>query len=697
MIEARDLLIELGTEELPPKALPGLSDAFTAAIAGGLDDAELSHGELTGFATPRRLAVLIHALAEAQPDRSTERRGPALSAAFDDNGHATRAAEGFARSCGVAVNELERLETAQGGWLIYRADQTGRRTEELLPDIVRQALDKLPIPKRMRWSTLAAEFVRPVHWLVLLFGKDVIETEILGVHAGRNTYGHRFHHPAPLSLTVPADYAPLLATEGYAIAAFAERRDAIRAQVTAAAAKAGGSAVIDDALLDEVTGMVEWPVALLGKFEPRFLDVPAEALISAMKSHQKYFHVIDGQDKLLPYFITVSNIESREPQVVRAGNERVIRPRLADAAFFWQQDCKRGLGARLGSLKAVVFQHKLGSLYDKAQRIGSLAGDIAGRLGADAYRAERAATLCKCDLLSDMVAEFPELQGTMGRYYAMHDGEPEEVAHAIEEHYLPRFAGDRLPQTEIGRAVAIADKLDTLVGIFGIGQPPSGDKDPFALRRAALGLVRILIEQNLNLNLDELLERAAYFYNQQQHELIAGPVASQVFEFISGRLSSYYVAQGFAPDVIDAVACLQPTYLNDMDRRLRALAAFRKLPEAESLAAANKRIANILRKADDKTVPEFNHALLIEDAERRLAEHLQSLDSRIMPLFDARAYEEAMYLLAQLRETVDGFFDTVMVMVDDDELRGNRLALLNDLRNRFLHVADLSRLQSSVS
>lgn len=697
MIAVRDLLIELGTEELPPKALQGLSDAFTVAIAGGLDHAGLGHGELTSLATPRRLAVLIHALAEAQPDSSTERRGPALSAAFDDNGNATRAAEGFARSCGVAVDELERLETEQGSWLIYRAEQTGRRTEELLPDIVRQALDKLPIPKRMRWSTLAAEFVRPVHWLVLLFGNDVIDTEILGVRAGRTTYGHRFHHPAPLLLTAPADYAPLLATEGYTIAAFAERRDAIRAQVTAAATKAGGSAVIDDALLDEVTGMVEWPVALLGKFEPRFLEVPAEALISAMKSHQKYFHVIDGQNKLLPYFITVSNIESREPQVVRAGNERVIRPRLADAAFFWRQDCKRGLGARLGGLKTVVFQHKLGSLYDKAQRIGLLASDIAGRLGADAYRAERAGTLCKCDLLSDMVAEFPELQGTMGRYYAMHDGEPDEVARAIEEHYLPRFAGDQLPQTEIGRAVAIADKLDTLVGIFGIGQPPSGDKDPFALRRAALGLVRILVEQDLDLNLDELLERAVYFYNQQQHELIAEPVASQVFEFISGRLSSYYVAQGFAPDVIDAVACLRPTDLNDLDRRLRALAAFRKLPEAESLAAANKRIANILRKADDIAMPEFNHALLIEDAERQLAERLQDLDTRIMHLFDARAYEEAMYLLAQLREPVDVFFDTVMVMVDDDELRGNRLALLNDLRNRFLRVADLSRLQSTAS
>ena len=529
------------------------------------------------------------------------------------------------------------------------------------------------------------------NWLVLLFGDEVIDTEILSVRAGRETRGHRFHHPGALYLGEPAAYAPLLETEGHVIASFDDRREAIRAQILEAAAGIDGEAIVDEALLDEVTSMVEWPIAIVGKFESRFLDVPPEALISAMKGHQKYFHVIDHQGRLMPNFITISNIESRDPEQVRAGNERVIRPRLADAAFFWNQDRKQKLIDRLASLKGVVFQNKLGTLYDKSQRLAGLTQDIAERLGTDKYQAERAALMSKCDLLTDMVGEFPELQGTMGRYYAVHDREPEEIAAAMQEQYMPRFAGDKLPETANGSVLAIADKLDTLVGIFGLGQIPSGEKDPFALRRAALGVLRIIIEKQLDLDLLELLHKAAAYY---ENKINAEQVVPLVFDFMLERLRTHYHDTAISTDVFEAVLERRPSQPYDFDRRVRAVAEFRKLPEAESLAAANKRISNIILKQVSWTIPDkIESGLLQENIERSLFAGVNQLSGEVLPLFDKRDYEGALKKLAKLREPVDGFFDHVMVMVEDTALRDNRLALLNSIRQLFLRVADLSRLQ----
>ncbi len=694
MTNSRDLLIEIGTEELPPKALKRLSEAFGAGVTDGLKNADLAHGEVSLYASPRRLAVLVRGLAEAQADKTIERRGPALAAAFDDEGCPTRAAEGFARSCGVAsVDDLDRIETDKGAWLMYRAEQPGQASVELIPDIVRAALDKLPIPRRMRWGALAAEFVRPVHWVVLLFGDEVIETEILAVASGRETRGHRFHHPGALYIAEPAAYAPLLETEGFVVADFTARREAVRAQVLEAGARLGGEAVIDEALLDEVTSMVEWPVAIAGDFEERFLGVPAEALISTMKANQKYFHVVDADGKLMPHFVTVANINSRQPERVREGNERVIRPRLSDAEFFWTQDRKRRLDSHIDELKNIVFQQKLGTLYDKAERVANLAGFVADSLGANREWAERAAWLAKCDLMTEMVYEFPELQGIMGRYYALHDGEPEEVALAQDEQYMPRHAGDELPATPTGQALAIADKLDTIAGMFGIQQPPTGSKDPFALRRAALGLLRIIIERQLPLELGAAIQAAV---DGLDDRITAEGVSEKVFDFMMDRLRAYYADIGVTPDVFDAVHARRPTRPLDFDRRVRAVNHFRSLPQADSLTAANKRIANILQQAQEKgiAVPgTVDNAKLAEDAEKTLAERLIELEQEVIPLFDARDYEPALARLADLREAVDRFFDDVMVMVDDEALRANRLALLAKLRNLFLRVADLSRLQ----
>ncbi len=690
MSDKRDLLIEIGTEELPPKALLRLSTAFTAGITDGLKQADLDFGTVESFAAPRRLAVLVKQLDASQADKKVERRGPALTAAFDADGNPTKATEGFARSCGTSVDQLETLETDKGAWLVYRSTQQGQPTAELVPAILKTALDKLPIPKRMHWGDLDAEFVRPVHWVVLLFGDEVIDAEVLSVKSGRDTYGHRFHHPAPIFLGEPAAYGPILETTGRVIAEFDKRREAIRAQVMEAAEQAGGKAVIDDDLLDEVTGLVEWPLAVVGSFEQRFLEVPPECLISAMKGHQKYFHMVDGEGRLMPNFITVSNIESREPDYVRAGNERVIRPRLTDADFFWNQDRKQTLEQRIESLKTVVFQQQLGTIYDKSQRLAAIAEKIAEVIGSDPAHAARAAQLAKCDLMTEMVGEFPELQGIMGRYYASYDGEATEVALALDEQYMPRFAGDELPQGKTGQALAIADKLDTLIGIFGIGQVPSGDKDPFALRRSALGALRIVIEQGLDIDLLEMLEHAAetnigLFDNDH--------VITQVFEFMMGRLKAYYHDAGVAPDTFEAVLAQRPTRPIDFDARLNAVTAFRQLPEAESLAAANKRISNILRKTDEAIPEQVDTVLLQEEAEKALHSQVETLAVTVAPLYAARDYEAALKQLAGLREVVDNFFDQVMVMADDAAIRGNRLALLKCLSGLFLEVADLSQLQ----
>jgi len=595
MSDKNDLLIEIGTEELPPKALKTLSNAFAQGILQGLDQAGLTYSGNQAYASPRRLALLVNQLDNRQPDKSVEKKGPAVAAAFDDEGCPTKAAQGFARSCGMDVNDLETMETSKGSWLVFRSDQKGQDTSSLLADILQQAIDALPIPKRMRWSDLSDTFVRPVHWLVILFGNDVVPASLLSQTAGRETRGHRFHHPQPLFLAEPAAYAPLLESEGQVMADYDARREAVRAQVVEIAHQHGGTAVIDEGLLDEVTSLVEWPTAILGSFDPRFLEVPAEALISAMKDHQKYFHLVDKKGELMPCFITVSNIQSTNPDVVRDGNERVINPRLTDANFFWTQDCKTPLADYSARLATVVFQKKLGSLLDKAERIQKIAGSIAVELGFNEGDAVRAATLCKCDLMTDMVGEFPGLQGIMGRYYAAASNESAEVAQAIEDHYRPRFAGDELPATASGQAVAIADKLDTLVSIFGIGQAPTGDKDPFALRRAALGIVRILIEQDLGLDLRKAIQTAitAHVGNTLEED-----TASQVYDFFIARTRVYYSGKGYAADEIDAILSLSPAVFNDMNHRLRALSVFRSLPEADALAAANKRISNLLSKAD---------------------------------------------------------------------------------------------------
>jgi len=690
-MNTRDLLIEIGTEELPPKALKTLSRAFLAGIHNGLKSAGLEFEDLVNYASPRRLSVLVIELQEKQEDKPVERRGPALAAAFDDDGCPTQAAKGFAKSCGVEVEELDKLETEKGSWLTYSNLQKGESVQTLITDIINKSLDALPIPKRMRWSDLKDQFVRPVHWVVLLFGDEVIDTKILGVKTGRETRGHRFHHPETLYIGEPVAYAPLLETEGHVIVEFEARREAIRAQILEIANTVKGTAVIDDALLDEVTSMVEWPQAVLGNFDERFLDVPGEALISAMKGHQKYFHLLDPDEKLMPHFITISNIESKEPDKVREGNERVIRPRLSDSEFFWKQDQKRSLQDRVTDLKTVVFQTKLGTLYDKVQRTMIIASSVATQLGYNEDDAKRAAELCKSDLLTDMVNEFPDLQGVMGRYYAKLNGENDQVVTAIEEHYMPRFSGDTLPQTNAGICVALADKIDTLVGIFTIGLVPSGDKDPFALRRAALGICRILLEQNMDLT--QLIKLAIKNYTYQKIPVDITKTTNLVYQFIIGRLQVLYSGLDFKHDEIDAVLCLKPNLLQDSDRKLRALASFRTLPEAESLSAANKRISNILKKVESEIPDKWNTFLFAEKEEKDLADAITRIEPKLEPLFQNQDYSSALKKLADLRESVDAFFSEVMVMDKDEALRNNRLALLSHLRNLFLRVADLSKLQ----
>ena len=690
MVEKQDLLIEIGTEELPPKALGRLSSAFQTGLQSQLEQSGLGFDSIQRFATPRRLALVVSNLDSAQADQMVERKGPAVKAAFDEAGNPTKAAEGFARSCGVSVADLEQVDTPKGAWLIFRQQQAGKHIGELIPAMVEQALARLPIPKRMRWGAGEEEFVRPVHWVVLLFGDQVLEGVIMGLTAGRHTRGHRFHHPEAIEISTPGAYAQTLFETGRVIANMDERRARILQQVEKLADDAGARAVVDDDLLDEVTALNEWPIAVIGAFDQRFLEVPAEALVKTMQEHQKYFPMVDTDNKLLPRFITISNIESRDPTQVRAGNERVIRPRFSDAAFFWEQDLKQPLDVQIPRLKGVIFQERLGSLHEKSQRISLLAQTIAGQLKFDAALAARAAELCKCDLLSNMVREFPALQGVMGRYYAQQDGEVPDVATAMEEQYLPRHAGDDLPQTYCGRAIAIADRLDTLVGIFAIGQKPTGEKDPFGLRRAALGVLRILIETPLRLDLEALIKAAAKGLSGKVDAKDAVP---EVFNYMMERLRAYYADRDIPAEVVDAVLSRRPTQPADFDQRVRAVSAFQRLPEAESLAAANKRIRNILRKAEESFPDQPDINLLSEASEKALAAQISELTPQVEPLFNQGCYTEALQKLAGLRSTVDQFFDDVMVMCEDDALRKNRLALLSSLSALFLRAADLSRLQ----
>ena len=682
----QDLLVEMGTEELPPKALPTLSAAFTDGIVKGLAEAGLQAQNITPYAAPRRLAVWVQGVAAQQADQIIEKRGPAMKGAFDAEGNPTKAALAFAASCGVAVADLGKLETDKGAWLVFRQQQAGQATAALFPAMVEKSLAALPIPKRMRWGSGTAEFVRPVHWIVMLADESVIDAEILGIKTGRESYGHRFHAPDAVSITSPATYAAQLQT-AFVVADFAARRDTIRQQVQTTAASFGGTADMPEGLLDEVTALVEYPNAVAGKFEERFLDVPQEALISTMQDNQKYFALVDANGKLMPHFITIANIDSRDVARVAEGNERVIRPRFSDAEFFWTQDKKQTLASRREGLKTMVFQQKLGTLYDKSARVAQLAAYIAEQLGADAALAVRAAELGKCDLITNMVFEFTELQGIMGRYYAKHDGEAAEVAAALDEQYMPRFAGDELPASKTGQILALAERLDTLAGIFGIGQKPTGAKDPFGLRRAALGVLRLLIEKQLPLDLADLLDKAA---DNLTAQLGSKPATHETLDYILERLRGYYQEQGIGAAVVEAVAALKPSQPLDFERRVKAVAAFRQLTAAESLAAANKRISNILKKVDGELPQTVNADLLQLPAEQALAQAVQAQQDKVLPLFASGDYEAALLSLAELREPVDQFFDEVMVMADDVALKNNRLALLNSLRGLFLRVADLS-------
>ena len=690
MTEQKDLLIEIGTEELPPKALQGLSAAFTAGIVEGLNAAALSIGEVRPFATPRRLAVLISDVPSAQPDREIERKGPSLKAAYDADGKPTKAAEGFARSCGVTVAELQQQQTEKGTWLVFRALEQGQTIDQLLPDIVDQSLAKLPIPKRMRWGDSEAEFVRPVHWAVMLHGENVITARILGVASSNKTWGHRFHANKAIALSHAGDYEQKLRTDGYVIADLAQRKQSIHEQVVDAAQQLGGVAVIADELLAEVTALNEWPVAVAGEFEKAYLSVPSEALIKTMQDNQKYFPVIDNDNELMNYFITVSNIDSTSPETVKAGNERVIRPRLADAKFFWEQDCKQPLESYAAGLDKVVFQEKLGSIAEKVKRVEALAVIVAQQIDADVEQARRAAQLSKCDLMTAMVGEFASLQGIMGKRYAQVGGEADEVAIALDEQYMPRGASDNTPTTTTGQILAISDKLDTLVGIFAIGQKPTGEKDPYALRRASLGILRTIIERELDLDLKLLIDAAA--------ELFPGTIDTttakqEVFEFMLERLRAYYLDREVLADVFDAVSALKPSRPLDFDKRIQAVSAFRSLPEAESLSAANKRVGNILKKAaagGDTAV--VNAGLFEVQAEETLYNELESLKRKTEPLFHAGDYETALCDLSVLRKPVDDFFDSVMVMTDNLSVRKNRLALLSSMSALFMRAADLSRL-----
>ncbi len=689
----KDLLIEIGTEELPPKALQTLSNAFTAGVVAGLKEASLEASKVIPYAAPRRLAILLKDVPVKQADQSVERKGPAKAAAFDADGNPTKAVEGFARSCGVTPQELEEIETPKGTWLIFKQEVAGKNTSELVPEIVSQSLAKLPIPKRMRWGASDIEFVRPVHWIVMMQGSDIIEGEILGVSASNTTKGHRFHHPDAITITQASTYAEQLRTTGHVIANFNERRDEVRKQAEAAANTLGGIAQLDDALVDEVTALIEKPIAVSGSFGEEFLDIPQECLISSMQDHQKYFPVVDDSGKLLPYFITTSNIDSINVDAVRQGNERVIRPRFADAKFFWDQDCKVTLESRRDASKKIVFQQKLGTLFEKTERVASLAGFIAEAIGSDKgankQNAIRAAELSKCDLSSEMVNEFAELQGIMGRYYADKDGENTVVANAMHEQYQPGFAGDVIPAGMTGMILSLSDKLDTLMGIFAIGMKPTGSKDPFSLRRAALGVLRIIIEGELNLDLKVLLQNAA---SGLKDKVDADDAVNDTLKYIMERLPAYYKDQGIDAETVEAVASLRPTLPLDFDHRVKAVAAFKTLPEAESLAAANKRISNILKKVDGKIADTVEESLLEEQAEKALYQSVKTQQEKVAPLFASGDYSSALTSLAGLRDDVDNFFDGVMVMADDENLKNNRLALLNQLRNLFLNIADLSRL-----
>lgn len=683
-MSAQDFLVELGTEELPPKALATLGDAFLAGIEKGLQAAGLNYTGKSVYAAPRRLAVLIRQLDVQQPDRSINIDGPPLQAAFNAEGEPTQAALGFAKKCGVELADIDR----SGPKLRFSQHIPGKATAGLLPTIVEDSLNDLPIPKRMRWAASREEFVRPTQWLVMLLGDQVVDCTLLSQKAGRQSRGHRFHHPESVTISAPANYVEDM-RKAYVLADFSERRDLIAKRTAELAMQQEGTAIVPPALLDEVTALVEWPVPLVCSFEERFLEVPQEALITTMQDNQKYFCLLDSEGKLLPRFITVANVESRDPKQIVQGNEKVVRPRLTDAEFFFKQDKKQPLETFNERLKNVVFQAQLGTVYDKAERVSKLAAFIAPLIGGDAQRAARAGLLSKCDLATEMVGEFPEMQGVAGYYYALNDDEPQDVALALNEQYMPRGAGAELPQTLTGAAVAIADKLDTLVGIFGIGMLPTGSKDPYALRRAALGVLRILIEKQLDLDLTGAVQFAVKQYGAK---VKAAGLADQVLEFIFDRLRARYEDEGIDVATYLSVRALQPGSALDFDQRVQAVQAFRKLPEAEALAAVNKRVSNLLSKAEGAIAEQVEPKYFDNANEFSLYSAIQQADQAVQPMAAARQYSESLARLAVLRDPVDAFFEAVMVNAEDAKVRANRYALLSRLRGLFLGVADISLL-----
>ena len=685
----QNFLVEIGTEELPPKALKTLATSFADNVEVELNQAGLTFDKIEWFAAPRRLAVKVLNLATQQPSKEIEKRGPAVSAAFDAEGKPTKAAEGWARGCGITVEQAERIATDKGEWLVHRAKIEGQPTKNLLNDIVANALAKLPIPKPMRWADKTVQFIRPVHTVTMLLGDELIEGEILGVASARTIRGHRFLGEKEFEIQHADQYPQLLREKGSVVADFNERKAEILAKSQAKATALGGVADIEESLLEEVTSLVEYPNVLAAKFEERFLAVPAEALVYTMKGDQKYFPIYDKDGKLLPHFIFVSNINPEDPTAIIEGNEKVVRPRLTDAEFFFKTDLKQKLVDRLPRLETVLFQQQLGTLKDKTDRIEQLAGEIAKQIGADEAKAKRAGLLSKCDLMTNMVFEFTDTQGVMGMHYARHDGEDEEVAVALNEQYMPRFAGDELPKSLVASAVALADKFDTLTGIFGIGQAPKGSADPFALRRAALGALRIIVEKNLPLDLEDLVKKSAALFGDK---LTNQNVVADVVDFMLGRFRAWYQDEGIAVDVIQAVLARRPTRPADFDARVRAVSHFRTLDSAEALAAANKRVSNILAKAD-AAIGEINLTACVEPAEKALAEAVLALRTEVQPLIAQGDYTAVLDKLANLRAPVDSFFDNVMVNAEDPALRQNRLAILNTLQGLFLQVADISLLQ----
>ncbi|NOJ19192.1 glycine--tRNA ligase subunit beta [Vibrio jasicida] len=691
---AKEFLIELGTEELPPTQLRTLAEAFAANFEAELKGAELAHEGVKWFAAPRRLALKVAALADSQSDKVVEKRGPAVSAAFDAEGNPTKAAQGWARGCGITVDQADRMVTDKGEWLLFKQEVKGQPTSEIVVELAAKALANLPIAKPMRWGNKTTQFIRPVKTLTILMGSDLIEGEILGVASDRTIRGHRFMGEQEFTIDSAEQYPAILEERGKVMADYEARKAIILADAQKAAAAVGGIADLEDDLVEEVTSLVEWPVVLTAKFEEEFLKVPSEALVYTMKGDQKYFPVYsygegDENKKLLPNFIFVSNIESKEPRYVIEGNEKVVRPRLADAEFFFNTDRKRPLIDRLPELEQAIFQKQLGTIKDKTDRITELAGYIAEQIGADVEKSKRAGLLAKCDLMTSMVFEFTDTQGVMGMHYARHDGEAEEVAVALNEQYMPRFAGDELPSNGVSTAIAMADKLDTIVGIFGIGQAPKGS-DPFALRRASLGVLRIIVEYGYNLDLVDLVAKAKSLFGDR---LTNNNVEQDVIEFMLGRFRAWYQDEGFSVDIIQAVLARRPTKPADFDQRVKAVSHFRELEAAESLAAANKRVGNILAKFDGELAADIDLALLQEDAEKALAESVEVMTEALEPAFATGNYQEALSKLADLREPVDAFFDNVMVMADDEALKKNRLTLLNNLRNLFLQIADISLLQ----